>query len=112
MTSTIEILKDLVAINSVNPKCQANGPGEGECARYVASLLQKHGIEHELQEVFPGRSNVIARLDGCDKSKRLIFESHMDTVSIAGMTIPPFEPTVKDGKLYGRGSCDTKSSLA
>jgi acetylornithine deacetylase len=39
-------------------------------------------------------------------------EAHMDTASITGMSIPPFEPTVRDGLLYGRGSCDTKGGLA
>src|ERR1043165_9060874 len=69
MKTPIEILKDLVAINSVNPKCQADGPGEAECADYIVALLQKNGIDFELQEVFPGRTNVIATLEGrgaCD----------------------------------------------
>ena len=110
--SAIDILKDLVAINSINPKCQADGPGEVECARYVSALFQKHGIDFELQKVFPDRHNVIARLDGKERSKRLVFEAHMDTVAITGMTIPPFQPTIKEDKLYGRGACDTKGSLA
>src|ERR1051325_9316556 len=112
MKTPIEILKDLVAINSVNPKCQADGPGEAECADYIVALLQKNGIDFELQEVFPGRNNVIATLEGRGKSKRLVFEAHMDVVSTAGMTIPPFQPNIREGKLYGRGACDTKGSLA
>lgn len=112
MTSAIDILKDLVAINSINPRCEVNGPGEAECARYVAGLCRSNGIDVQLQEVFPGRSNVVARVDGRDRSKRIVFEAHMDTVAIAGMTIPPFQPTIRDGRLYGRGSCDTKGSLA
>jgi acetylornithine deacetylase len=112
MNSPIEILKDLVTINSINPKCQPDGPGEAECARYVSALLKKKGIDFELQEVFPGRHNVVARLDGRDKSKKLVFEAHMDTVAITGMTIPPFDPVIQGDRLYGRGSCDTKCSLA
>jgi len=68
MKSTVEILKDLVAINSINPKCQADGPGEAECERYVADLFRKNSIDFELQEVLPGRHNVVARVDGRDKS--------------------------------------------
>lgn len=112
MITVIDILKDLVAINSINPKCQTDGPGEAECARYVAHLMKEQGIDFQIQEVFPGRCNVVARLDGRDKSKRLVFEAHMDIVSITGMSIPPFQPTIEEGKLYGRGSCDTKGSLA
>jgi acetylornithine deacetylase len=108
----ISVLKDLVAINSINPRCQADGPGEAECARFVADFCCKNGLDVQLQEVLPGRSNVLAHVAGADISKRLVFEAHMDTVSIAGMSIPPFQPTLKDGRLYGRGSCDTKGSLA
>jgi acetylornithine deacetylase len=64
------------------------------------------------EEVFPGRPNVIARLPGRDPGRRLVLEAHTDTVSVKGMTIPPFEPLILDGKMYGRGSCDTKAGLA
>ena len=62
--------------------------------------------------MLPGRSNVIARLPGRNPGRRVVMEAHMDTASITGMSIPPFEPSVQDGRLYGRGSCDTKGGLA
>jgi len=55
---------------------------------------------------------VIARLPGRDSSRRVILEAHMDTVSVKGMSIAPFAPRIEGGRLYGRGSCDTKCGLA
>lgn len=55
---------------------------------------------------------MIARIPGLDPSKRLVLEAHMDTVSVEGMTIDPFDPKIIDGCMYGRGACDTKAGLA
>lgn len=114
MTATLEGIKtlaELVRINSVNPAYEAGRP-EREIANYFAKFFSEHGITTWEQQVFPDRPNVIARLAGKNGARRLIFEAHMDTVSALGMEIPPFEPTVSEGRLYGRGSCDTKAGLA
>ncbi len=111
ISPVIQTLASLVRINSVNSSYEG-GPGEGEMAAWVRRFFEQRGIEVWQQEVFPGRPNVIARLPGRDSSRRVILEAHMDTVSVKGMTIPPFEPQVEDGKLWGRGSCDTKGGLA
>jgi acetylornithine deacetylase len=58
------------------------------------------------------RFNVLARWPGRNSSKCFILEAHMDTVSVEGMTIPPFTPMEQSGLLYGRGACDTKGGLA
>ena len=107
----VATLADLVRINSVNSAYEG-GPGEAEVAAYVGRFFQERGIEVWEQEVFPGRSNVIARLPGRDRSRRLVLEAHTDTVSVKGMSIPPFEPRIEDGRLFGRGSVDTKAGLA
>lgn len=107
----IQSLAELVRINSVNSFYEG-GPGEGEIAAWVRRFFERRGIEVWEQEVFPGRPNVIARLPGRDPSRRVILEAHMDTVSVQGMTIPPFEPRIADGRMHGRGSCDTKAGLA
>ena len=111
MSPVIETLADLVRINSVNASYEG-GPGEGEIAQFVRQFFEQRGIETWEQEVFPGRPNVLARLPGRDPSRRIVLEAHTDTVSVKGMTIPPFDPVIRDGKMYGRGSCDTKAGLA
>lgn len=110
MEETIATLAALVAIDSVNPAY--GGPGEGAVAAYVNEFFARRGIATTVQPVLPGRDNVIATVPGRDRSRRLVLEAHMDTVSAAGMTIPPFDPAVRDGRLHGRGSCDTKGGLA
>jgi acetylornithine deacetylase len=106
-----QILADLVRINSVNSSYEG-GPGENEIATWVKAFFEQRGIEVWEQPVLPDRPNIIARLPGRDTARRLILEAHTDTVSVKGMTIPPFEPRIEEGKLYGRGSCDTKAGLA
>ncbi len=106
-----DLLADLIRINSVNSFYEG-GPGEAAIAEWIEAYFRAHGLETWRQSVFPGRDNVIAKLPGQDSTRRLIFEAHMDTVSVQGMTIPPFEPTVIDNRMYGRGSCDTKAGLA
>ena len=110
MSAVIDLLASLVGIDSVNPA--HGGPGEAAVAAFVAEWFGRRGIETFRQEVLPGRENVVAVLPGRDRSRRIVFEAHMDTVSAAGMTIAPFTPTVRDGRLYGRGACDTKGGLA
>jgi len=110
-------LADLIRINSVNAFYEG-GPGEAEIARYVENFFHVRGLETWRQNVLDAnesieaRQNIIARLPGIDSSRSVLLEAHMDTVSIQGMSIPPFEPNVRDGRMYGRGSCDTKAGLA
>jgi acetylornithine deacetylase len=111
MSPVLATLADLVRINSVNSSYDG-GPGEGEVAKYVRGFFEARGIETWKQEVFPGRPNVMARLPGKNPNRRLVLEAHTDTVSVKGMTIPPFEPEIRDNKMFGRGSCDTKAGLA
>lgn len=108
--SVIDTLAGLVRIDSVNPEWQ--GPGERAAATEVRRFFEAAGIETWEVEALPGRPNVLARLPGRDASRRVILEAHLDTVSVADMTIPPFEPVIREGKLYGRGACDVKAGLA
>ena len=111
MTDLFETLAALVRINSVNPAYEG-GLGEAAIAAWVRTFFERRGIEVREQEVFPGRPNVIARVPGRDPSRRVVLEAHLDTVAVRGMAIPPFEPRIDGGRLYGRGSCDTKAGLA
>lgn len=107
---TTTLLAELVAINSVNPAY--GGPGEAGVAGFVQRQFLAAGLEVLPQPVEPGRENVVGVLPGRDRSRRVVLEAHMDTVGVEGMTIAPFEPAIRDGRLFGRGACDTKGGLA
>ena len=107
----IDLLRELVQINSVNPSLVPGGNGEEEIASYVCKVLSEAGIEARLQPVKPGRPNVLARLPGAGQGRTLVLNAHLDTVSVEGMEAP-FSARVADGRLYGRGAWDTKGGLA
>jgi len=109
--TVLDTLAALIRINSVNPAYHGGVPEE-EIARYIEGFFAERSIRTWRQEVFPRRPNVIAAIPGRDSSRRLVFEAHMDTASVEGMTIPPLEPRREGGRMYGRGSCDTKAGLA
>ena len=108
---TLELARDLVRIDSVNPRLVPGARGEEEIARFVHDFLERHGVTSMMMEVEPGRPNVVARLPGDDDGPSLLLCCHMDTVSAAGMQ-SPFEALVDDGRLYGRGAHDVKGGLA
>jgi acetylornithine deacetylase/succinyl-diaminopimelate desuccinylase-like protein len=113
-----ELLQDLVAIPSVNPQGNPGTEHTGEqvLGEYVADFLRALGAEVALDPVEPGRPNVVASFMPERPQGRLpvhlAFAPHLDTVSVAGMTIAPFDPVIRDGKLFGRGSSDTKGPMA
>jgi acetylornithine deacetylase len=107
----IQTLADLIRIRSVNPAYEGGAP-EAHIAAFIREFFCSRGIECYEQEVFPGRPNLIARVLGRQPARRVVFEAHVDTASASGMDIPPFEPEIRDGCVYGRGACDTKAGLA
>jgi len=115
MSTVSDLLSQLVRIPSVNP---AGDPGtqevgEKRCAEFLAGHLRDLGASVELRDVFPGRPNVLARFPSDRPGKpRLLLAPHTDTVSVVGMTIDPFGGEVRDGKIWGRGSSDTKGPMA
>jgi len=107
----VALLADLVSIRSINPAYDPESD-EAEIGRYIVEKLGQWGISCRTEEALPGRFNVVAEVPGRQSEKRLLFEAHMDTVSVAGMEIDPFKPAIKNNLMYGRGSCDTKAGLA
>ncbi len=111
-----QLLCDLIAIPSVNPEqhreCSGAPYGESRVADYVEDYFRPFGVRIERQQALPGRESVLVHLPGTDPSaKAILLEAHMDTVGPEGMSLP-FHPRVEDGRVYGRGACDTKGSLA
>lgn len=95
----------------MNPDLVPGGGGEEALARFVAGWLEEAGLEVEQTELAPTRWNVVARARGTGGAPTLLLNAHMDTVGVTGMEAP-FEPRVENGRLYGRGAYDMKSSLA
>jgi acetylornithine deacetylase len=109
------LLSDLVAIPSVNPMGRRlAGPEflETRLTEYLAAWFAERGIRHERHQVAPGRDNLFAWYEAPGARRRILFDVHQDTVPTDGMTIPPFVPEIVQGRLYGRGSCDVKGSMA
>ncbi len=118
-SSVIELTQALVRIPSVNPDGDPGTAhtGEKECAEFVARFLEHSGAEAFLDEVQPGRPNVIGRypsqpLPDGRKKPRIVFGPHTDTVGVGGMVIDPFGGEVRDGRVWGRGASDTKGPMA
>lgn len=89
---------------------------EYRVTEYLVALFERLGLPYQVQEIQPKRSNIFARLDGSrdplDGGQLIVFEAHQDTVPVDGMTIPPWTPDVRDGRVYGRGACDIKGGMA
>jgi acetylornithine deacetylase len=106
-----ELTAALVAIDSVNPSLAPGAGGEMELARFVSGWCDRAGLDVELEEAAPGRPNVIATARGSGGGRSLMLNAHLDTVGVAGMD-EPFSGRIADGRVYGRGACDMKASLA
>lgn len=108
----IDLLKQLVAINSVNPDLVPGGDGEGQLAAFCADWLSARGFEVHRLESRPGRPSIVGIARGVGGGKSLMFNGHIDTVSIATYDGNALDPVVEDGKLFGRGSFDMKGGVA
>jgi acetylornithine deacetylase len=111
MDPTIRLLKQLIAIDSINPSLVSGAAGEVAIARALAEEFRSIGLTVDLQEAAPGRPNVIGVLEGKAPGRSLMYCGHIDTVGVSGMT-RPFDPAERDGRIYGRGSQDMKSGVA
>ena len=114
VTGPVELLQQLVRIPSVNPD---NPPGtdrtgEEALALYLKGWLEELGAEVLLEEIRPGRPNLIARFAPRDGRPRILLGPHLDTVGVGSMTIDPFGGEIREGKLWGRGASDTKGPMA
>ena len=111
--AVVALTRDLVRIDSVfRPE---TGGCEQAVAAHVAGLLRGWGWPVQMREAAPGRPNVLAFLDSGRPGKSLLFEGHTDVVTEgdpAAWRHPPFAGEVVDGRIYGRGACDTKNNLA
>jgi len=114
-SEVVELTKAMVAIPSVNPqdKSLIEPPySESQIADFICNWLKTNKLDAQLQQIKAGRQNVYSIAEGKNKNKTLLLSAHLDTVDVNKMTIDPFDPQIKDNRLFGRGSCDTKGPLA
>jgi acetylornithine deacetylase/succinyl-diaminopimelate desuccinylase-like protein len=104
----VSILRDLIRCESVNDGT-GRGKGERQAAEHVAALLEEVGLETTVLESAPGRTSVIARMEGTDPSRdALLIHGHLDVVPAIAKewTYDPFAGEIADGCVWGRGAVD------
>ncbi|EEF58964.1 M20 family metallopeptidase [Pedosphaera parvula] len=114
MTRTQKLLAELIALPSVNPAFLPAGhprSGEHRVVDFLTATAAKAGLDVDQQQVFPQRCNLIAQLSPTGEVRqRILLAPHLDTVDVASED--QLVPAIKNGRLYGRGACDTKGSAA
>ncbi|HYC61356.1 MAG TPA: M20/M25/M40 family metallo-hydrolase [Thermoanaerobaculia bacterium] len=111
MHPTLELLRDLIAIDSVNPGLVPGAAGERAISEFLATELRRIGADVELTEIAPGRWNVVGVIEGKTKGRTLMLCGHSDTVGVEGMDAP-FTPRIDGDRIYGRGAQDMKGGCA
>ncbi len=112
MQDPVALTVELAQIDSINPGLVPGAAGEAEMAAFVERWGRVRGLEVHVQQVAPGRSNVVLVRKGAggDGGRSLLFNGHMDTVGVHGPRTK--EVYVADGRVHGRGVLDTKAGLA
>src|SRR5271169_712712 len=114
MTQVQKLLRELIALPSVNNSLLPPGhprAGERRVVEFLTECAGRAGLDARTQRVLPGRSNLLVRLTPPGKPRRrVVLAPHLDTVDIASPE--QLVPRMSKGRLYGRGACDTKGSVA
>jgi acetylornithine deacetylase len=110
LNQIIFLLRELVAINSVNATL-SGGPGERDIAEFIRGYLRPFGFEVQVQTVSCERANVVALVRGKSPGAPVLLNGHIDTVGVEGMA-SPFTLRQEGDRLYGRGAYDMKGSVA
>lgn len=114
LPETLEaLLARMVSFDTVNPHFGGQPGGEELLAGELEKMARGWGMETRRGKVDGGASNnLIVTCSPVPGGEWLLFESHLDTVSVAGMTVAPHGGKIEGGRMYGRGTCDTKGSGA
>ena len=110
----VALTRDLVRIPSVVRPGDPTAT-EAAVASHVEGWMRSQGFDVEVQQVAPGRPNVLGAIGEAAAGPTLLLEGHTDVVTEgdpSAWTHPPFAAELVDGKIYGRGAADMKSGLA
>lgn len=109
----VELTQLLVQINSANPSMGTiPGPGETAIARYIAAWFEHRDLECHWIEPTKGRPSIVGVQRGSGGGKSLMFNGHIDTVTLVGYEKDPLSGVIENGRLYGRGAADMKCGIA
>jgi acetylornithine deacetylase len=106
----VELLAELVGIDSVNPSLVAGAAGETRIADHLGTRLERSGFVTTVVTA-GGRPSLVAVPPGAADVRTVVLNGHLDTVGVAGMT-QPFTARIEGDRLYGRGAADMKGGLA
>lgn len=109
---SVALARELVRIDSRNPRLVPGAPGEVAVAAVLAAVLSAWGLDTQVVDAAPGRPNVIARRRGRGTGRSLMLNGHIDVVGVEGMSHAPFDAILENGRLYGRGASDMKGGVA
>lgn len=107
-----ELLARMIAVETVNPFFGGPADGQAKLIALLETLARAWGLRPRRMPVPEGGENLLVSLEVNPAAPWLFFESHVDTVSIAGMSVDPLRMKTEGDKLFGRGACDTKGSGA
>jgi acetylornithine deacetylase len=111
-SSCEELLAQMVSFETVNPEFKVPEGGEARLAERLEAIAQAWGLTTRRCPVAPNRFNLLVTSEVSPGAEWLLFESHLDTVSTEGMSVPPYQLTRDGDRLHGRGACDTKGTGA
>ena len=111
-TSCEELLAQMVSFETVNVEFGGPTGGEAQLAQHLESLAAAWGLRSQRCPVEGERFNLLITSEVSADAEWLLFESHLDTVSLEGMTVAPLQLTTVGERLHGRGACDTKGTGA
>ncbi|MFB6285818.1 MAG: M20 family metallopeptidase [Candidatus Bipolaricaulia bacterium] len=110
----VKLTQQLIQIKSVIEPQNEDGT-EARAAELVRETLDNMGMAVAMDEAAPDRPNVVGRVDGSTPGPCVLLEGHTDVVTEGDRdtwTVDPFGGEIADGRIYGRGACDTKGNLA
>jgi len=126
----IDLCRELVRINSVNPYSGDPDPGSEQDGQFFlkpileemggairmfdppADIYARMDVLGPKGRIFEGRPNLVAEFDLGRPGRRIVINGHMDTVAVSDMTIDPFGAEIRDGRIWGRGTSDCKGGLS
>ena len=112
MNSCRELLERMLGFDTINGSLSKKPHPERDLALYLEELAASWGLQTRRCPVQNDHFNLLITCQGAADADWLLFDSHLDTVSVNGMSIAPFTAVYRDGKIFGRGACDTKGSGA